>query len=184
MKGTSFKSHSSSVKRQASSHPAHRYVKSDINTCLLLVSLLIGSVGCRISDHGDEEGGISASDIHIPASGYQEADLDKLPKLTFDTDTMDAGRIAQGTVISRTFEFVNSGSSDLIIADVRSTCGCTVGKNWPKHPVKPGERGSIDVTFDSEGRNGVQNKSVSIVSNANPSTHMLILRTEVMAPGQ
>ncbi|MFZ1688906.1 MAG: DUF1573 domain-containing protein [Flavobacteriales bacterium] len=150
----------------------------------MLLSFSIGAVGCRITDHSEEEGGITASDIHIPASGYQETDLEKLPQLTFDADTVDAGRIAQGTVISRTFGFTNSGGSDLIIADVRSTCGCTVGKNWPKQPVKPGERGSIDVTFDSEGRSGVQNKSVSIVSNADPSTHLLILRAEVMAPGQ
>lgn len=150
----------------------------------LLALLLALPTGCRITDHSDEEGGINASDIHIPASGYDGNGNEQLPQLTFDTDTIDAGRIAQGTVISRTFSFANSGASDLIIADVRSTCGCTVGKNWPKHPVKPGERGSIEVSFDSEGRNGIQNKSVSIVSNAHPSTHMLILRAEVMAPGQ
>lgn len=163
----------------------------ETTTCLrstfgtsLLVALLTLPMGCRITDHGEEEGGINASDIHIPASGYDDAGNEQLPQLTFDTDTIDAGRIAQGTVVSRTFSFVNSGARDLIIADVRSTCGCTVGKNWPKRPVKPGERGNIEVSFDSEGRNGIQNKSVSIVSNAHPSTHLLILRSEVIAPGQ
>jgi Protein of unknown function (DUF1573) len=150
---------------------------------LLPFSMLVLSItACRITDHDDEGGGITPADIHIPTSGYEQTDPAKLPKLEFDADTIDAGIVAQGTVITRTYGFVNSGGSDLIIADVRSTCGCTIGKNWPRHPIKPGERGSIDVSFDSEGRNGVQVKSVSIVSNAVPSTHMLILRSEVTAP--
>jgi hypothetical protein len=145
-----------------------------------LVAVLL--VACKVSDHG-EEAEITADDIHAPASGYRTTDSSKLPALKFDTDTIDAGRIAQGTVISRTYGFVNSGGSELILTDVRSTCGCTVGKTWPKHPMKPGERGEIEVTFDSEGRSGTQVKSVSVITNAQPPTHTLILRSEVVAPG-
>ncbi len=165
----------------------HRWISCITRPSFILVAcalVLCSLSGCRITDHDDEGGGITPADIHIPASGYEKADPAKLPKLVFDADTIDAGTIAQGTVVTKTYGFVNNGGSDLIIADVRSTCGCTIGKNWPRHPLKPGERGSIDVSFDSEGRNGVQTKSVSIVSNAVPSTHMLILRSEVTAPSK
>lgn len=149
----------------------------------VLLFLVVVAAGCRITDQ-EGEGTVSPADIHVPASGYAETDPAKLPRMEFAEDTIDVGKVAQGTIAERTYEFTNAGGSELVIADVRSTCGCTVGKNWPKHPMKPGEKGTITVSFDSEGRNGAQTKSITIVSNAVPSTYSLILKAEVIAPGQ
>lgn len=149
----------------------------------LLVLLASAVAGCRITDQ-EGEGTVSPADIHVPASGYTETDPAKLPRMEFTEDTIDVGKLAQGSIAERTYEFTNAGGSELVIADVRSTCGCTVGKDWPKHPMKPGEKGTITVSFDSEGRSGAQTKSITIVSNAVPSTYSLILKAEVVAPGQ
>jgi len=69
-----------------------------------------------------------------------------------------------------------------VISNVHSTCGCTVGKDWPKRPIPPGESGSIDVVFDSEGRNGRQEKTVTVVANTTPPSTVLTLTGEVVGP--
>lgn len=147
-----------------------------------LVAVLL-SVGCRITDHTEHDpNAITSEALNIPASGYNEGDTADLPRFWFDSTTVHFGRIAQGTPVERVFHFTNTGKRDLIIADVRGTCGCTVGKDWPKVPVHAGENGTITVTFDSEGRSGVQEKVVTVTANTQPATTVLLLKGEVVAP--
>jgi len=80
---------------------------------------------------------------------------------------------------SYTFKFVNAGGADLIISSASSTCGCTV-PSYSKKPLKPGEKGEIEVVFDSAGRTGSQHKSVSILTNAQPNTVRLEIEAEII----
>ena len=50
---------------------------------------------------------------------------------------------------------------------------------YPKTPIKPGEEGEIKVVFNSQGRLGMQDKVVTIKSNANPEAAGLHLVGEV-----
>jgi hypothetical protein len=43
------------------------------------------------------------------------------PALTFDTDKHDFGSVRQGAQLEYTFEFVNSGTNDLIIENVKTS---------------------------------------------------------------
>ena len=148
---------------------------------MVLLAVLIG--GCRITDHSERDpNAITPDALNIPASGYADGDTMDLPRFAFDSTTMDFGRITQGTPVERVFRFTNVGKRDLVIADVRGTCGCTVGKDWPKAPVHAGEQGTITVTFDSEGRAGVQSKAVTVTANTQPATTVLLLKGEVIAP--
>jgi len=98
-------------------------------------------------------------------------------EISFDEDEHDFGKIQQGEVVSHTFEFTNTGKSVLIIGTVKASCGCTVPE-WPKDPIKPGEKGQIKVVFDSDGKRGQINKSVSVMGNI-PKTKVLHFRAEV-----
>lgn len=133
---------------------------------------------CELTDKRSE---VDASIINVPASidGKNNEDL---PMITFEESGYDFGRISQGEKITHTFRFKNTGKSDLIVARVSGSCGCTVMKGWPQHPIKPGERGKIDVIYDSAGMRGVQNKTISVVANTAPSTTVLKLEGEVVAP--
>ena len=42
------------------------------------------------------------------------------------------------------------------------------GQGLAEGPVKPGEKATISVTFDSEGRSGRQDKTVTVVANTVP----------------
>jgi hypothetical protein len=138
---------------------------------------------CQLTDYSERPGDApTPNDIRVPASGYDAIDPDDLPAMTFDSTALSMGLIPQGTVVERRFRFTNTGGSDLLITDVRGSCGCTVGKDWPKKPLRPGEGGEITVSFNSEGRSGLQEKTVSVVANTSPATTVLTLTGEVVAP--
>lgn len=88
------------------------------------------------------------------------------PVITFEKKTHDFGDIAQGDKVEETFKFTNTGNEPLIITNVQVTCGCTTPKGWPRDPVAPGGKGEITVAFNSTGKIGKQNKTVTVISNA------------------
>ena len=76
------------------------------------------------------------------------------------------------------FKFKNTGKVDLIISSAQGSCGCTVPQ-YPKQPLKPGTEATIDVTFDSAGKQGKQNKTVTLITNCIPSTKVLTIMGDV-----
>lgn len=105
----------------------------------------------------------------------------KLPVMTFTETVHDFGKMVQGEVGKYNFHFKNTGNADLVIKDVATTCGCTVG-NYPHHPIKPGEEGDLAVTFNSSFKEGYQNKGVMIISNTDPNQIVLTIRAQVSLP--
>lgn len=82
----------------------------------------------------------------------------------FETEVIDYGKIALGSEGKRVFEFTNVGDAPLVINDIRSTCGCTVPKK-PEKPIMPGEKGQIEVSYDTK-RPGGFSKAITVLSNA------------------
>lgn len=136
--------------------------------------------GCRLTDHSERDE-VSTRDITFSRSGYEDVDPDDLPRITFAVMEQDMGRMVQGARVEKRYSFTNTGNSPLVISDVRSTCGCTVG-DWPKHPVQPGDGGEITVSFDSEGQTGAQHKAITVVANTDPPSTVLTLIGEVVGP--
>lgn len=102
------------------------------------------------------------------------------PQFSFDTELHDFGELIDGEKVSYSFKFINSGDQPLIISNAKGSCGCTV-PNWPKDPIEPGESGSIDVTFNSSGRTGKQNKAITLTANTNPSRKVINITSEVLS---
>ena len=87
------------------------------------------------------------------------------PQITFTETSFDFGDIVQGDRVEHVFEFENSGNEALFLTDVRTTCGCTAPE-WPREPVAPGTTASLKVVFNSAGKIGIQNKVITVLSNA------------------
>lgn len=100
------------------------------------------------------------------------------PKVKFEKEIYDFGTITQGQKVSYSFKFKNEGKTPLIISNASATCGCTVPEP-PTEPIKPGEEGNIRVVFDSTGKIGMQDKVITITSNANPEAAQLHLVGEI-----
>jgi len=101
------------------------------------------------------------------------------PSINFEETSHDFGDIreADGNV-SYQFEFTNTGTSELIIQSVRPSCGCTT-TGWTKEPVKPGEKGFVTAVYNPMNRPGMFNKSLTIISNANPPQMRIYIKGKV-----
>ncbi len=100
------------------------------------------------------------------------------PEITFEELNYDFGTIKEGSKVTHSFKFKNTGKADLIIGDARGNCGCTVPK-YPTQPIEPGETGVIEVEFNSAGKQGIQKKTVTLVTNTIPSTKVLTISGEI-----
>lgn len=148
-----------------------------------IVLLSLGAVlfaACG-GQHKKDPDAITSDDLSIPASGYDSGDVEDLPQMAFDSTVVRMGRIAQGAELDEVFHFVNTGKRDLVITGVNSTCGCTVGKDWPQGPVHPGDEGRITVHFNSKDISGPVTKVVTVTANTQPPVITLQLKGEVIA---
>ena len=103
------------------------------------------------------------------------------PKISFTEKSYDFGEITQGEKVEHIFEFENVGNEPLILSDVRTTCGCTAPE-WPREPIAPGKTAKIKVVFNSAGKMGMQNKVITVMSNAVNNPERVKIVTNVMPP--
>ena len=126
------------------------------------------------------ENAINTDVINNPATASKSTDpKDNVPAYEFVSEVHDFGTVIQGESVSFAFKFTNSGKGDLVIRSANGSCGCTVPE-FPKDPVKPGESAIINVTFNSEGKEGLQNKTVTLIANTIPNTHVLTIKGNVV----
>ena len=100
-------------------------------------------------------------------------------EIQFKTDVIDYGKVAKGSDGIRVFEFTNTGDADLIINDVKSTCGCTVPEK-PDGPIAAGKSGTIKVKYDTNRAVGPFRKAITVTSNAETPTKVLKIKGELV----
>lgn len=106
--------------------------------------------------------------------GFSSFGQDTKPEFKFVSETLNYGKIALGSDGKRVFEFTNVGKSPLIITKIQASCGCTVPKK-PEQPIMPGEKGRIEVSYDTK-RPGGFSKAITIYSNAKTPRKMVKIR--------
>ncbi len=90
-------------------------------------------------------------------------------RMSFEQKFMDIGKVKRGEVRNFEFPFVNSGTAPIKI-DLVSSCDCTTTK-YPTREVKPGEAGSIFVTFNSTEKEESETIDIDIfLTNEDPKT--------------
>ena len=99
--------------------------------------------------------------------------------MQFTTDNHDFGNVPEGTMATYEFKFRNTGTQPVIIANVQASCGCTT-PDWTKTPVLPGKTGIIKAMYNSAGRPGVFNKTVTVTSNATEPSKVLSIKGSVL----
>lgn len=117
----------------------------------------------------------SGEDTKVDAGTVSESGT---PVFTFEEESYDFGTIEEGAVAEHDFVFTNTGDAPLIITNAQGSCGCTV-PNPPKEPIAPGEQGTIHVSFNSNGRTGNQQKTVTLNANTVPNTKVLKISAQV-----
>lgn len=75
------------------------------------------------------------------------------------------------------FEFTNTSKKELIIYNVRSSCGCT-RPEWPEEPIKAGMKGRIGISYNTK-LVGNFHKNITVYSNTETSPIRLFIKGNV-----
>lgn len=118
---------------------------------------------------------INAENVEVASQRDQAAK--NLPVMAFEETEHDFGTIVQGTPQETVFKFKNTGSAPLVIADARSSCGCTV-PDPPKEPIAPGDTGELKVHFNGSG-NGPVTKTITVTANTEKGSELLRIKAFV-----
>ncbi|MBL7112731.1 MAG: DUF1573 domain-containing protein [Bacteroidales bacterium] len=136
---------------------------------ILLLVIALSVLGCS----GNNDGGATESQL-----GNAEGVTAGVAEIAFDYTEHDFGIIDEGEKVGCIFKYKNTGSSNLIIQKATGSCGCTVPR-WDKEPTPPGKSGQLEVIFDSSGRSGKQNKSITVTSNSSNKVIILKIKADI-----
>ena len=91
---------------------------------------------------------------------YSEA---KAPKMLIAAPEHDFGKVKEGESVSFIFPVNNTGSGELVIANVSPGCGCTAA-DFSKS-LAPGAEGQITLSVNTAGMSGKQSRYADVISN-------------------
>ncbi len=139
------------------------------------------AVGCSSNTNNNTNNGLPASLVNNPrtANGMDTVSAAMKPTMDFKDTLHEFGSIHQGESVNYEFSFTNNGKTPLMITNASGSCGCTVPE-YPHDPVQPGKTAIMKVTFNSTGKEGHQEKSVTIHANTVRAIHMLYIKGEVL----
>jgi hypothetical protein len=144
---------------------------------LLIVALFLSAAFVNAQD----QKAAPATSAATPAAAA--VDNKNAPDMTFEQDEFNFGTVKQGEKVTHIFAFTNTGKEPLIITNAAGSCHCTVPE-WPKDPVLKGQKATIKVVFDSSGKSGMQDKTVTIQSNAKTNPKVIHMKGTVEVPVQ
>jgi hypothetical protein len=117
-------------------------------------------------------------------SSMTKEQMENAPVFQLATTTVDLGKIAGSTQNAVEFKFINAGKSELMIRQVKPSCGCTAVQQGAQGVgVKPGESSSIKATFNSGSYNGRVTKAIYVYTNDPKNSEVvLMLNADVQQP--
>lgn len=89
---------------------------------------------------------------------------DAQPRIEATPMNVDLGTIDEGVRSKAIYNIKNTGTAELVIFDVKPTCGCTVASLSSKK-VAPGDTATLEAIYDSHNANGGVRRFINIQSN-------------------
>lgn len=93
------------------------------------------------------------------------------------SQTINVGKIEQGTPVTVTFEFTNTGSAPLLISSAKGQCGCT-SVEYSREAIAPNKKGIVKATYNAASA-GAFNKGVTVYANVPEQQIQLNIKGEV-----
>jgi hypothetical protein len=89
-------------------------------------------------------------------------------------ESIDVGKIPQGTPKAIVFEFKNTGKTAVVITNVKGSCGCTA-TDYTKEPILPGKSAKVTATYNAANK-GAFTKTVTVTTSAETAPKILTLK--------
>ena len=119
---------------------------------------------------------------NVAVAAERDANSSKFPIIQFDKTLHDFGEIVAKTPVETVFNYQNVGDAPLVITDIKSSCGCTVPKDWSRAPMAPGESGRFTVKFNGVGTNKIT-KTITVTANTEKGSEVVTI-TAFVKPEQ
>lgn len=91
-----------------------------------------------------------------------------LPRIEFDDNLYDFGKVSEGIEIRHAFKVFNRGGAPLKIGAIITSCGCTAPSMAVK-TVQPGKSEKLEVVMNTSLKQGPVKKEIEVYSN-DPAT--------------
>ncbi len=106
-------------------------------------------------------------------NSFLSAAAKEAPHIVFEDDSHDFGNLYKGEKASHRFTFSNEGTDDLVIQNVKTSCGCTAAA-LSQSSIPPGTRAEIEVTLSTNAFRGNVSKTVTVSSNDPEKPHYVL----------
>ncbi len=93
--------------------------------------------------------------------------------------TVKFPKVNEGTTLHYIYEIKNSGDIPLEIYSFEAECTCTEIK-LPKKPIEPGQKGKIELTFDTNGKYFFQDRVIYFDTNTRRKREKLRFKVYVV----
>ena len=112
--------------------------------------------------------------------GITLASFAQKAEIRFDKTSHNYGTFSEANpIVKCTLTFTTTGDAPLIITQAVASCGCTVPK-YTKTPVKPGEKGTVEVTYNGKGNfPGHFKKTITVRTNGTPEMVRLYIEGDM-----
>lgn len=105
------------------------------------------------------------SDKLVKAKARDAKSSKEAAVIEFNKQVYEFGTVEEGQIVDVEFLVTNAGETDLVISKATPSCGCTVPQ-WPRTPIKPGATEKVVAKFNTAGKPGPQNKSITLFTNS------------------
>ena len=99
-------------------------------------------------------------------------------RMSFKKEIHDFKQVKEGTKLTHQFKFKNIGKDTLLISSVNVSCECVQVKT-SSVKIAPGEKGEIEITWDTKGLKGKKLQSIGLITNGMPSLKELRITAEI-----
>jgi hypothetical protein len=129
------------------------------------------------------EGGKTSTPTVTPTAAATPAASEEkpegpLPVIEFTKVDHDFGTVSEGKKVSYKYTFKNNGQAPLIVQSAQPSCGCTV-PTWSQEPIPVGGEGFVTAEFDTNGKPGINNKTITVTANTWPKVTTLRFKAMV-----
>lgn len=93
-------------------------------------------------------------------------------------DTIQMGRIRSGEIVVKELTLRNAGDTPLVITGLEKTCDC-LGLTYPRAPLRPGEEGVMELSFDTSRLSGWVYKTIGLRTSLGTRAHILVVMADI-----
>jgi len=143
-----------------------------ISCAFIALTMMACNSGSKEIESTTAEVAQTVADATSPTNTAPSApaiDANNAAKFEFQEELYNYGTVDEGTVVTHSFKFKNTGNVPMVIESAKASCGCTI-PSPPKEPIAPGESNEIEVKFNTTGKTspGAGRKVITITANTFP----------------